>query len=178
MFNVKPMKIKQILAQRKLRKLAENYRHNPVIPNVETTKLIGVIWHPTQKAAYQYLKEYFNKEQVIFRGFCVFEDDVNPQANSNTLTTNDLTWIKLPRPEKIDDFVSINFDVLINMALRQNPVLDYIMLLSKAKFKVGSSPNETNYFDLNINIGENDDSMYLVEQQIFYLAQLNNTNNR
>ncbi len=172
------MKIKQILAERKLKKLVENYRHSPVIPNIETTKLIGVIWHPTQKVAYQYLKEYFNKEQVIFRGFCVFEDDVNPHENSNTLTTNDLTWIKLPRLEKIDDFININFDVLINMSLKQNLVLDYITLLSKAKFKVGSSTDESNYFDLNINIGENDDSMYLVEQQIFYLAQLNNKNNK
>jgi hypothetical protein len=172
------MKIKQILAQRKLRKLAENYRHNPVLPNVKTTKHIGVIWHPTQKEAYQYLKDYFNKEQVIFRGFCVFEDDVNPLENSNTLTTSDLTWIGLPKPEKIDDFTSIRFDLLINMALKQNLVLDYITLLSRAKFKVGSSTDESNYFDLNINIGENHDSMYLAEQQIFYLAQLNNTNNK
>ncbi len=172
------MKIKQILAERKLKKLVENYRHSPVIPNIETTKLIGAIWHPTQKVAYQFLKEYFNKEQVIFRGFCVFEDDVNPHVNSNTLTTNDLTWIKLPKLEKIDDFININFDVLINMSLKQNLVLDYITLLSKAKFKVGSSTNESNYFDLNINIGENRDSMYLVEQQIFYLAQLNNKNNK
>ena len=172
------MKIKKILAERKLRKLAENYRHNPIIPNIETTKHIGVIWHPTQKEAYQYLKEYFNKEQVIFRGFCVFEDGVNPHQDSNTLTTNDLTWIELPKLEKIDDFTSIGFDLLINISLQQNRVLDYITLLSKAKFKVGSSLNEANYFDLNINIGENDDSMYLVEQQIFYLAQLNNTKNR
>jgi hypothetical protein len=172
------MKIKQILAQRKLRKLVEKYRHNPVLPNVKTIKHIGVMWHPTQKEAYQYLREYFNKEQVIFRGFCIFEDEVNPQQNSNALTTSDLAWIGLPRLEKIDEFISIQFDLLISLSLQQNMVLDYITLLSKAKFKVGSALSETNYFDLNINIGENHDSMYLVEQQIFYLAQLNNTNNK
>ena len=169
------MKLKQILAQRKLRKLAEKQKHNAVMPNLDSAKLVGVIWHPTQKEAFQYLKKFFNKEQIIFRGFCVFEEDVNPHTDSNTLTTVDLNWLGFPKPEKIDDFTNIKFDVLINIALNQNLVLDTITLLSKAKFKVGSSPNETNYFDLNINIGENDDAMFLAEQQIFYLAQLNST---
>ena len=170
------MGIKQKYAQRKLRKLAEKQKHNPILPNLNSAKLIGVVWHPTQREEFQYLKNYFNKEQVIFRGFCVFEEGVNPQANSNTLTTLDLNWYGFPKLEKINDFTSVNFDVLINIALSQNLILDTIMLLSKAKFKVGCSPSEKNYFDLNINIGENDDAMYLAEQQIFYLAQLNKKN--
>ena len=169
------MKLKQKYAQRKLRKLAEAQKHNPVLPNLNSAKLIGVIWHPTQREEFQYLKNYFNKEQVIFRGFCVFEEEVNPQANSNTLTSADVNWLGFPKPDKIVDFTSINFDVLLNITLNQNLVLDTITLLSKAKFKVGSSPDESNYLDLNINIGENDDAMYLAEQQIFYLAQLNKT---
>lgn len=167
------MKLKQILAQRKLRKLVKKQKRNPVLPNLNSAKLIGVIWQPTQREEFQYLKKYFNKEQVIFRGFCVFEEGVNPQANSNTLTTADLDWFGFPRLEAINDFTSVNFDILLNIALSQNLVLDTITLLSKAKFKVGSSPDEKNYFDLNINIGENGDAMYLAEQQIFYLAQLN-----
>ena len=170
------MGIKQKYAQRKLRKLAEKQKHNPILPNLNSAKLIGVVWHPTQREEFQYLKNYFNKEQVIFRGFCVFEEGVNPQANSNTLTTLDLNWYGFPKLEKINDFTSVNFDVLLNIALSQNLILDTIMLLSKAKFKVGCSPSEKNYFDLNINIGENDDAMYLAEQQIFYLAQLNKKN--
>ena len=74
----------------------------------------------------------------------------------------------------IDDFISIKLDVLLNIALKQNLVLDYITLLSKARFKVGCSPEENNYFDLNINIEENDDALFLAKQQIFYLAQLKN----
>ncbi len=172
------MKLKQILAQRKFRKLARNSKHNPIMPDLNSAKLIGVIWHPTQREEFQYLKNYFNKEQVIFRGFCVFEEGVNPQANSNTLTTLDLNWYGFPKLEKINDFTSVNFDILLNIALSQNLILETITLLSKAKFKVGSSPDEKNYFDLNINIGENDDAMYLAQQQIFYLAQLNKTTDK
>jgi len=93
------MKLKQILAQRKLRKLAEKQKHNPVLPNLNSAKLIGVIWHPTQREAFHYLKEYFNKEQVIFRGFCVFEEGVNPQANFRYYQKQSLKLVV--RPTKI-----------------------------------------------------------------------------
>ncbi|HSH19248.1 MAG TPA: hypothetical protein VLA03_02270 [Draconibacterium sp.] len=69
--------------------------------------------------------------------------------------------------------MSIRFEILLNIALEDNLVLDYITGLSKAQFKVGSSAKPKNYFDMNINIGENTDPMYLAKQQIFYLAQLN-----
>jgi len=169
------MGIKQKYTAYKFRMLKEKQSHFPVLPHLDSAKLIGVIWHPTQKEAYNYLKDFFKREQVIFRGFCVFEEEVNPPVGANTLTSNDITWLGFPKPEKIEDFITVNFDILINLSLNQNLVLDTVTLLSKAKFKVGSSADANNYFDLNINIGEKDDAMYLAKQQIFYLAQLNKT---
>ncbi len=167
------MKLKERFARKKLNKLAANLHHRPVIPDVRTIKVIGVIWQPSQKDAYSYLKNYFNRDHVIFRGFCVFEADVNPPPYTNTITTEDLNWWGLPRPDKVDEFIKIKFDLLLNIALEQSLVLDYITALSNARFKVGWSPEPQNYFDLNIKIGENTNSMYLAKQQIFYLAQLN-----
>ena len=170
------MGIKENFVRRKLAKLTQNAPRNPVLPNVTTAKIIGVIWQPSQKEAYNYLRNYFNREHVIFRGFCVFEETLNPHPDTSSLTVKDLNFWGLPKPDMIGDFVDMKFDVLLNIALEQNLVLDYITLLSKARFKVGWSPEENNYFDLNINIGENDDAMFLAKQQIFYLAQLKNKN--
>jgi len=167
------MGIKEIIAQKKLAKLISKTDHKPVFPNINTVKTIGVIWQPTQKEAFQYLKSYFNREQAIFRGFCVFEEITNPQQDSNTLTVKDLDFWGLPKKDKVEEFINIRFELLLNIALEDNLVLDYITALSQAKFKVGSSLKTKNYFDLNINIDENRDSMYLAKQQIFYLAQLN-----
>jgi len=167
------MKIKEIIAHRKLTKIISNIERSPVFPNINKVKSIGVIWQPTQKEAFQYLKSYFNREQVIFRGFCVFEAITNPHQDANTLTVKDLDFWGLPKKEKVDEFINIRFEVLFNIALEDNLVLDYITALSQARFKIGSSTNTNNYFDLNINIDENRDPMYLAKQQIFYLAQLN-----
>jgi hypothetical protein len=170
------MGIKENFVRRKLAKLTQNVSRHPVLPDVTSAKLIGVIWHPSQKEALNYLKSYFNREHVIFRGFCVFEENSNPHPDANSLTVKDLNFWGLPKLELISDFLNIKFDILLNISLNQNLVLDYITLLSKARFKVGWSPEENNYFDLNINIGEKQDVMFLVKQQIFYLAQLKNKN--
>jgi hypothetical protein len=166
-------KIKEKYARKKFAKLIANIDRRPVLPDINMVKSIGVIWQPTQKEAFQYLKNYFNREQVIFRGFCVFEAITNPHQDSNTLTVKDLDFWGLPKKEKVEEFTNIRFEVLFNIALENNLVLDYITALSQSRFKVGSSPDENNYFDLNINIDENRDAMYLAKQQIFYLAQLN-----
>jgi len=167
------MKIKEIIAHRKFTKIISNIERTPVFPDINKVKSIGVIWQPTQKEAFQYLKSYFNREQVIFRGFCVFEAITNPHQDANTLTVKDLDFWGLPKKEKVEEFTNIRFEVLFNIALENSLVLDYITALSQARFKIGSSPEAKNYFDLNINIDENRDSMYLAKQQIFYLAQLN-----
>lgn len=165
--------IKEKIARRKLAKIISGIDRSPVFPNINTVKTIGVIWQPTQKEAFQYLKSFFNREQVIFRGFCVFEAITNPHQDANTLTVKDLDFWGLPKKEKVEEFTNIRFEILFNIALEDTLVLDYITALSQARFKVGSTQNSNNYFDLNINIGENQDSMYLAKQQIFYLAQLN-----
>lgn len=165
--------IKEKIARRKLAKIIRKIERRPVFPNINKVKTIGVIWQPTQKEAFQFMKSFFNREQVIFRGFCVYEAITNPHQDANTLTVQDLDFWGLPKKDKVDEFINIRFEVLFNIALEDNLVLDYITALSQARFKIGSSQNNNNYFDMNINIGENCDPMYVAKQQIFYLAQLN-----
>jgi hypothetical protein len=165
--------IKEIFARKRFERLLSANERNPVFPDIEMVKNIGVIWQPTQKDAFQYLKSYFNREQVIFRGFCVFESITNPYQDTYTLTVKDLDFWGLPKKEKVEEFTKIRFDILFNLAIDNNLAIDYITALSHAKFKVGGSPESNNHFDLNINIDENKDAMYLVKQQIFYLSQLN-----
>jgi len=167
------MKIKEIIARRKLATIISSIDRSPVFPNLNKVKSVGVIWQPSQIDAFQCIKNYFNHEQVIFKGFCVFEANTNPNQEENTLTAKDLDFWGLPKQDKVDEFINTGFEILFNIASEGNLAGDYITALSKARFKVGSSTNEINFFDLNINIGKNPDPMFVVKQQIFYLAQLN-----
>ena len=171
------MGFKQKYAYRKLAKLVAEQNRTPEIPKLVKHSKVGVIWQPSEKPAIQFLREYFNQQGAIFRDYCIFDNDSNPAAEANSLTVVDLNWWGIPKPEKVGDFMQMNFDLLLNIAFEPNFAVDYITALSKAKFKIGSSPNDKNHFDLNIKIGKNKDPIYLAKQQIFYLAQLNKNSN-
>nr|WP_319512638.1 hypothetical protein [uncultured Draconibacterium sp.] len=168
------MGFKEKFAYRKLRKLISQQKRTPIIPKLSLHSKVGVIWQPSEKPAVQYLRNYFNQHGAIFRDYCIFDSDSNPAAEANSLSVKDLNWWGIPKPEKISDFLETNLDLLLCLAAEKNYAVDYITALSQAKFKIGSSESDNSYFDLNIKIGKNQDAMFLAEQQIFYLAQLNN----
>ena len=153
-------------------------KRSPELPNLETVKKVGVIWQLSQNKAFHYLQDYFSKKQVIFRSLCVFEENLKLVPDANSIISKDLNWLSFPKPGKIDSFIELEFDLLLNVALEQNITLDYITIVTQAKFKTGWSADENNFFDLNINISQNQDALYLAKQQIFYLRQLNKTKNK
>ncbi len=171
------MGFKQKYANKKLAKLVSAQNRKPVIPAMNPHSKVVVIWQPSEKPVVQFLREHFNKTGAIFRDYCIFDSNSNPGSETNSFFSSDLNWWGIPKPEKVRDFIETDFDLLLCIARESNFYLEYILALSKAKFKIGSSLNEANPFDLNIKIEENRDTMYLAKQQIFYLAQLNKTAN-
>lgn len=169
------MRIIEKIAYYTLNKKIKAAKRQVELPHPDQIRKVGVVWRPDEKAAFQYLHDYFTRDKVIFRNICVYDDHAGVAADTSIITSKDLNWLGLPKPGPIDDFIETQFDVLFNIALEQNLVLDYITSLSRASFKVGGSPQKSNFFDLNINIPGKQDALYLAQQQIYYLAQLNKT---
>lgn len=169
------MRIIEKIAYYTLNKKIKAAKRQVELPHPDQIRKVGVVWRPDEKAAFQYLHDYFTRDKVIFRNICVYKDHAGVAADTSIITSKDLNWLGLPKPGPIDDFIETQFDVLFNIALEQNLVLDYITSLSRASFKIGWSPQKRNFFDLNINIPGKQDALYLAQQQIYYLAQLNKT---
>ncbi|MGM0621337.1 MAG: DUF6913 domain-containing protein [Bacteroidota bacterium] len=169
------MRIIEKIAYYTLNKKIKAAKRQVELPHPDQIRKVGVVWRPDEKAAFQYLHDYFTRDKVIFRNICVYKDHAGVAADTSIITSKDLNWLGLPKPGPIDDFIETQFDVLFNIALEQNLVLDYITSLSRASFKIGWSPQKSNFFDLNINIPGKQDALYLAQQQIYYLAQLNKT---
>jgi hypothetical protein len=167
------MKLIEKIAYYTLSKKIKAVNRQVQLPHPDQIRKVGVVWQPGEKAAFQLLHDHFARDKVIFRNMCVYEDHAGVPEGTNAITSKDLNWMGLPKPGPVDDFIKTEFDVLFNIALEQNLVLDYITALSHARFKAGTSVSQRNFFDLNINIGNKQDALYLAEQQIFYLRQLN-----
>jgi len=168
------MGIKERIAIKWLSKIAVTTQRVPEIPNLDLVKKVGVLWQPEQKEAFHYIQNFFNKRQVVFRHLCVHSENIEFVVEPNVLIPKNLNWLGFPKHGTVDNFTEMHFDILLNIAMEQNVTLDYLTLVTNAKFKVGGQANLKNYFDLNINIGQNQNALYLAEQQIFYLGHLNN----
>ena len=66
------MGIKQKYADYKFKQLLKEHSRNIKLPDLEKQNKVLVIWQPSQKQAYKYLKEYFRTNKDIFRGYCIF----------------------------------------------------------------------------------------------------------
>ncbi|MBW6534891.1 MAG: hypothetical protein K0B11_07780 [Mariniphaga sp.] len=161
-------------AYRRLQQKATALERHVKLPHPESIRKVAVLWQPQQKEAYQFLHEHFSHALIIFRNICVYAQNPAVEAGNNTITPKDTNWLGFPKKGIVEDFLNTEFDLLLNIALEQNLLLDYLTALSKARFKVGWSPKENNFYDLNINIKGKQDAMYLASQQILYIRQLNN----
>ncbi len=170
------MKLIEKYAYRKLRKMAAAVERRVKLPDPDHIRKVGVLWQPVEKEAFQYLHNHFAGSAVIFRNLCVHTITPEGEAGANAIIPHDLDWLGFPKRGMAEDFIETDFDLLLNIALEQNLVLDYLTALSKAHFKIGWYPDELSFFDLNINISGNKNSLYLAQQQIFYLRQLNEKN--
>ena len=167
-------KIGYRILDRKLTAIERNLK----LSGIEDAHKIGILWHSSELDAYLYISDYLRNTQAIVRNLCYTKRLEPGQELYNTFTGKDLNIFGLPASGKVMQFVDINFDLLLNISTQDLFPLNAITALSKASFKIGWSKLKPRYFDLNIDIQKNLNSLFLVKQQIFYLGQLNKKSKR
>lgn len=99
----------------------------------------------------------------------------HPRIFFNIFTLRDINWFGKPTASSIQNFMKMDFDILIDMSSGKHFVLKYISGLSAAKFKVGRfAENNEAYYDLMINMDMNIGFDDYVHQVIHYLNLINN----
>lgn len=132
---------------------------------------IGIIWDEHDEKAYKFLYDYFKSPKVIIR-FLSFTKN-KTLKDSNLVTPKDTNWLGFPRGGAIEKFMQTDFDLLLNISVTPNFTLDAITALSAATLKIGWDQGHKGLFDISIDVSKQPDAMYLAEQQLFYLKQLN-----
>ena len=89
-----------------------------------------------------------------------------------------LNKLFIPKDAHLQELVKREFDLLIDLSLKDEFVLKYLHALSKSKLRVGAAMNYKNqYGDLLIEIEEKRDIPFLVSQINHYLTQINQDQN-
>lgn len=147
--------------------------------NLETAKTVGILYNATQKEDCDVVKNLVidlkqqNKE-VLALGYVNLKemgDIFKPHISYAYFDNRKLNKSFIPRSTDVKNFIEKPYHLLIDLNLNNDFPLEYIASLSNASFKVGATgAYRDDDFDLTINIGENQNTKYLVAQIKHYLA--------
>jgi hypothetical protein len=162
------------------RKVAKLERQRQVF-NFDTARSIGVIFDASLQQNYEKVCKLLNfmiekKIRVVAIGYIENENAKNMysyQSGVNFFTSNNLNWCRFPNIESVTSFIDLKLDILIDLTTDSWLPVDYVLALSKAKFKVGRYQNSTTYYDMMIDVSKNPSTDFLITQVKHYLSVIN-----
>ncbi len=173
------IKIGNYLLNRKLKKRIQT----PVICNFKNAKSIGIVYNSLSendlKAIKKVEKAYRNLNlEVELLGFSNsknLKDNQISDQKHHFICLKDFNWLFQAKSHLLKEFISKEFDILINLYTIEEFCIEYIVRSSFAKFKVGAAHLNPQMHDLMIDNGEKKDNiLYLNEQIDYYLNILSN----
>jgi hypothetical protein len=150
----------------------------------EKVKTVGILFDATNvedfdivKRYVVYLREHLKKVKVI--GFFSTKDIPSltySKLEYDFFSTKELNWSGKPSSVIIQNFIDEEYDLLIDLNIRDHFPLRYISALSKAKFKVGKfDENDTEIYDMMIDADNTKTVKYFLRQIDTYITMLNKT---
>jgi hypothetical protein len=157
-------------------------KRDKMVYNLVTARRIGLLINVSSDTVFNQALDFVNflKQQNL--EVCVlayYPGKETPQQyllrkNLNIFNKKELNWYYKPIAPFVEEFVKMEFDILIDLSTHEVFPLKWIASLSIAKFKVGNlsyygSPN-----DLIINVKADSNLDLLISQMKHYLHLINN----
>ena len=156
----------------------QKIRRQSAVVNFQEAKSIGILYAAGTDEEQDLLKKYaqYLKEERKTYYFLGYVDRKRvpehlKEAIGNTYFSKaDLNWHMKPVGGSVRNFLSQNFDVLIDLSVREYIPLLYICALSKAKFRIGRMGSEWNgLYDMMISVEPETEMKNLFKQIDHYL---------
>jgi len=171
------MGLKSKIANRILNsKLSSSNREKKVF-NLDSAQSVGILWENDQREAFIKVENELYLAGIKTFSLCYFplRKAVIPEE-INGFSRKQTSWcFEIPKTKLAEDFIHQKFDILIDLTCQQHFPMVYLTALSDAAFKIGYAGNSINYFDLNIEFGEQPETSQLADQILYYLKRINKT---
>jgi hypothetical protein len=147
------------------------------ISNLDEAQTVGILWDIDQKESYDHCVKELNASGIVATGLCYFPTrKAQIPVGINGFTRKQTWfWLEIPKAETVNSFMRQKFDILIDLTAQSKFPLVYVTALSEASFKIGTVRSTNNYFDWNIEFGEEVETGKLAEQILYYLKRINKT---
>lgn len=145
--------------------------------NIDSANRIGILFNATKTNDVITVTQFADKlrsdgKEVFILGYQNRKSKEEPGAR--IFNKSSVSIFGVPQDTKIDGFQKLNLDILICAFEEECLPLEYIVATSKAKFRVGAfSKTKTNYYELMINMKNNQPLLYLLKQIQHFLKVIN-----
>jgi len=142
-------KLKYKIASYKIIKLLKKQNRKTEQTTIAQAQNIGIIFNSVDNNDIETILNFFKNKNVFILGFC---KDKKLFKKNNYFSRKDFSWDCKLKTENLKNFVEQNFDILLNLDLQNNILLQYLSLISQAKFKIGVYNNlNCKILDLMLN---------------------------
>ncbi len=171
------MSLKSKIANRILNSKLNSVVREKKVFNLDSAQSAGILWTIDQKESFGRVETELKKAGIKPWGLCYFplRKAVIPSEINGFTRKETRCWTEIPKSELAEDFFYQKFDLLIDLTGTKIFPLIFITALSEAAFKIGYAGNTVNYYDLNIEFGEQPEPSQLAEQILYYLQRINKT---
>lgn len=132
--------------------------------NLESALSVGFIFDSTHQEDYLVAKalvpELAGKGKKVYSIGMVPNSGMlgyyTPLENMKFISYEEFTFLCFPKDEAtVNAFINKEFDILLNLCAKENLFVDYLMALSKAKFKVSPQLSNNNFADFILQFKDN-----------------------
>jgi len=176
--------LRENIGRRVLKKKRKSFQREIHVHNFETAKSAVILFDASETDSFPVIKEFrkfIENKHIKCAAFGYVRQKEIPQEmlfwkNYLFITKSDLNWYMKPTGDAVDNFFTQDPDILIDFTKEVPLELQFLVVLSNAKFKIGSFTEQENDYDLMINLTDQNDIGYLAEQIKHYVSMLNPTN--
>lgn len=176
-------KMLEVFKNNYLKKFLKSHKvlRNKQMVSLEKAKTIGIIAIITDEDSYKLVFSIFTKLQShdrYVRLMCYIDDKIVPhycltQLKADYFCKKNINWFGKPDFVQMNDFLQIEFDMLIDLTETPFPSVQYILAQSKAKFITGTLPEFKEYYDLFIQVEYPNDKYEILKNIQLYTKKLN-----
>jgi hypothetical protein len=175
-------KLRMIVGKYFFRKEQLKMSHDHKLVNLEKAKYIGILYTLDDLPVYDVVTDFVTQLQrqhieVKALGFVRNRNLISrflPKLSYDFFSTRDINWFYRPIHNKVKDFINKEFDILIDLSLKDSFTLQYISGLSRSFCRVGKfSEENTNYYDLLFDVNSSLALPDYIQQITHYLTIIN-----
>lgn len=166
-----------------LSKKRERVRRKCFYSNINQIRSIGIVWDASKTSDFPNLSRFYQKmhdRNIDVRILGYFPGKELPDQYTalryfSCIRKNEINIFYVPSSNEAELFIKTPFDILIDLNFDRIFTLNYISILSSAKFKVGlfDSDSSSSVFDLMMEIKKPVQIENYLTQVIHYLEMIN-----